>query len=424
MEKRNNHITHRYYILGELELLSPMVIASGENEKADLQIIRDWDNNIFIPATTIAGNIKHLLVKTIKNEGKLWNCWGNSENSGHSLFSFYDAIGNNIKTDIRDGVKLDDITKTTEDGSKYDYEIINTGSEFNFRMTAVAREKTNKQELENILSQIIKILESENLRIGAKTSRGFGKVKLLNTKILKLDMSNENDKQKWIDFKWEELDSEDKLDNSLGLFDKINNFKIRADFVIPDSLIIKSYSKSPSGPDSVSLTLNDRPIVSGTSWNGAIRQALLNIGKDLEKEEQMKKLLENTFGWVDDKSQSKNAIPSKVIIEESIIENGKLLPYVRNKVDRFTGGVVDGALFDEVPVYGGELTLNCEMEKAKDYEIGMIILAIKEFENGIQTVGGGANIGRGRLELKSLNIIKEEEKKYLNALAKKLNEGE
>ena len=136
----------------------------------------------------------------------------------------------------------------------------------------------------------------------------------------------------------------------------------------------------------------------------------------------MLELIKNTFGWVDDKNKSKEAIPSKVVIDESKIEGGKLLPYVRNKVDRFTGGVVNSALFDEKPVYRGNVTLNCELRNPQDYEKGLLILAIKELQNGIQTVGGGSNIGRGRLEEKGhFGISEDDQQTYLDALAKELN---
>ena len=107
-------------------------------------------------------------------------------------------------------------------------------------------------------------------------------------------------------------------------------------------------------------------------------------------------------------------------IDESKIEDGEMIPYTRNKVDRFTGGVVDGALFDEKPVYGGKVNLNMEIKNAKDYEKGMVILALKELQNGIQTVGGGSNIGRGRLE-NNQETFTDDDTTYLSALAEKLN---
>ncbi len=421
--KHTNNIKMRYYIKGVLTLKSPMIIASGENEIADLQIVRDWGKNIFIPATTLAGNIRHLLSEC-DTKNLVTKYFGSADDkSGHSLFSFFDARAVKVSTDIRDGVKLENLTKTTEYGSKYDYEIINETSIFDFRMEVVVRNNSNINELEAVISKIIELLENCELRIGGKTSRGFGKIKLSDTKIQKIDLVKEQ--QKWINFSWEKLKGINKLEDKEGkkkeLFKNRDVFKLSVCFAIPDSLIIKSYSADPNDVDSVSLTSNGKPIISGTSWNGAIRHALENAGRELNKHQEMLKLIRETFGWVDDRGQSKNAIPSKVIIDESKIFGGKMLPYVRNKVDRFTGGVVNSALFDEKPVYGGMVTLNCELRNPEDYEIGMLLLAIKELQNGIQTVGGGSNIGRGRLE-KGPFKMPDKQQEYLDALAKKLSE--
>jgi len=464
MKKRENHIKYRYYIKGILTLLSPTIIASGEDELADLQIVRDWDGNIIIPGTTIAGNIRCLLQEKSNKELIDKYFGSNNENSGHSLFSFFDATEISVTTDIRDGIKLNNLTKTIEKKSKYDYEIINNSSTFEFRLNAVSRENTDNKEMEAVLSEIINILEKGEFTIGGKTSRGFGKVKLFETKILKLDMTKKqenpaklknskkqkkqkskkmSEKQRWIDFKWEDLDlikSNAKLKSKKKLFSNLKPFTISASFTIPNSLIIKSYSTNPDDIDSVSMTSKTEsfankqlglsmpasyePIIPGTSWNGAIRHALENAGRELDKHEEMLKLLKETFGWVDDKNKSKNAIASKVIINESKIEEGKMITYVRNKVDRFTGGVVNSALFDEKAVYGGKVLLECKINSAKDYQKGMLILAVKELQNGIQTVGGGSNIGRGRLKEKAFNISQENQEKYLNALANKLMESE
>ncbi|MDD4157085.1 MAG: RAMP superfamily CRISPR-associated protein, partial [Candidatus Cloacimonetes bacterium] len=66
--KHKNHISYKYYVKGELEITSPLIIASGNDEIADLQCIRDKDGKLFIPATTIAGNIRDYLNRHFKND--------------------------------------------------------------------------------------------------------------------------------------------------------------------------------------------------------------------------------------------------------------------------------------------------------------------------------------------------------------------
>jgi len=134
-------------------------------------------------------------------------------------------------------------------------------------------------------------------------------------------------------------------------------------------------------------------------------------------------LTNDLFGYV--KEDKKDAKASRIIIRESLIDGGELLTYTRNKVDRFTGGVVDSALFDEMPHYHGKVKLNIAIKKPEKWEIGLILLALKDMGNGIQPVGGGANIGRGILKAQKISIQSdtiESEGECLKNLAAKLQE--
>lgn len=87
---------------------------------------------------------------------------------------------------------------------------------------------------------------------------------------------------------------------------------------------------------------------------------------------------------------------SGLIFEETVIDGGHGLPVARIAVDRFTGGTVQGALYEEIPWIGGE-----------------IILPIRWRKNGLNltddgnlrfaSLGGqgfaGGDSGRGRRDL-------------------------
>jgi hypothetical protein len=152
---------------------------------------------------------------------------------------------------------------------------------------------------------------------------------------------------------------------------------------------------------------NGKYIIPGTSWNGAVLHAvyhLLNrLIEDEEKFERIFKEIKNDlFGFVT--AETKEAQASRIFIDESIIENGEAISYTRTKVDRFTGGVVDSALFSEKPVYRGSVALNMTVRDAEEWDTGLILLALKDMASGIQPVGGDAAIGRGILEADLQNI--------------------
>ena len=68
---------------------------------------------------------------------------------------------------------------------------------------------------------------------------------------------------------------------------------------------------------------------------------------------------------------------------------------------RATGGVLDPHLFDEQPLFGNGnacVQLELTLKNPKSEEIGLLMLALKDLWTGDLPVGGGANVGRGRLQ--------------------------
>jgi hypothetical protein len=68
---------------------------------------------------------------------------------------------------------------------------------------------------------------------------------------------------------------------------------------------------------------------------------------------------------------------------------------VRVKIDRFTGGASNGALFTARPWFGGETTLKILCPKGKPKYEELLNISIKALKRGMLTVGGETSIGRG-----------------------------
>jgi CRISPR/Cas system CSM-associated protein Csm3 (group 7 of RAMP superfamily) len=69
----------------------------------------------------------------------------------------------------------------------------------------------------------------------------------------------------------------------------------------------------------------------------------------------------------------------------------------RVKIDRFTGGSYPAALFDQQPVFTGEVTLDLTLQKPIEADVGLLLLLLKDLWTGDVPLGGEANVGRGRL---------------------------
>jgi len=88
---------------------------------------------------------------------------------------------------------------------------------------------------------------------------------------------------------------------------------------------------------------------------------------------------------------------SRLRISESFIENGQGRRQSRIAIDRFTGGVVETALFDECVLAGGKLQVRFELRDPNDAEEGLLLLLLRDLLSGEIPVGGAAAVGRGVL---------------------------
>ncbi|MDQ1352598.1 MAG: hypothetical protein QG657_2904 [Acidobacteriota bacterium] len=454
---KNNPISQRFFIKGKLTVLSPLVIGSGEDEHTDIDVIRDCNGLPFVPGTSLAGVLRHFMRNRLEavngDEHPIIKAlFGKTEkDSTLSMLMISDSLlqengGHHVT--VRDGLKIDYATKTvgkhtdkddeSGGGAKYDYEVIEPGASFDLKMELTIREN-NRPDIDKIYDAaafILKHLETGSLRVGAKTRRGMGQLRLVDAGILKLDMNSKADVQTWIDFDWKQwnfqpnITTADMTTNMLT-FITPQQFTISTAFSIPYSILIRHYNVDPSDDDTTHLRSNGRAVIPGTSWNGALRQAIHSQLNQItgKNEKKVDEIMEIMFGSVNPKK--KTAAASRVTIEESIIEKEQAMSYTRNKVDRFTGGVVDSALFTEKPVYRGSVSLDLTLKNPKDWEKGILLLALKDIANGIQSVGGAANVGRGILQagyrdikVDDTPLTPEIEKTYFKSLCSYLKNGE
>ena len=176
--------------------------------------------------------------------------------------------------------------------------------------------------------------------------------------------------------------------------------------------------------DYETLTVNEpdgnvSAVVPGSSWNGAIRSRAGEILSDFGVGN-VTNILREWFGYVDEKERT--AKQSQVYIRESLIRGGTELEMVRNKIDRFSGGMAEGSLYRERSYFEGDLELELRVKKTcPDWKAlcGLLLLIAKDIENGYLPVGGQTAVGRGIFESgeEEKNVNMTEEQEYMHALA-------
>lgn len=186
--KQNNYI---YLARIVLEAKTPIAIGSGETDlTTDSVVATDVNGLPYIPGTSIAGVLKHLIgdetakqffgyqsgkegmgSKVVFTEGKMigkdhkvidgladinWN---------DEFYSFYRNLP------IRQHVRINS-NGVAEKGQKFDEQIVYKGTRFCFEVEFIA---DNKDELNNF-ELILKYIKSSGFRIGSGTRSGFGVV--------------------------------------------------------------------------------------------------------------------------------------------------------------------------------------------------------------------------------------------------------
>ena len=397
-------IKNKIYYYIRMKLLSPISVGNGDDFLTDHDCIKNSKGIPFIPGSTLAGVFLHYL----SNENKKIFTPKINDEFKQSPYFISDANvykenhTDRVNTSIRDGIKLDE-NKITEDGAKFDFEIVETGTTFDFRIEITIRENDNIEKMKKVVDIILNGINNGEVLFGYKSKRGYGKAKIIESKVKEF---NTEDLENLILFDKYDINNYDDYsiakENNESKYDYIK-FELKQ----LGGISIKRYSARAGEVDFEHITSNGKPVIPGTSWNGLIKS---QIKKYLENDilYQSGIILTEWFGK--EKGKETEGKASNVIIEESEIKNATKIELTRNKIDRFSGGVSDKALFSEVAYYNGETTLGIKVKKSiKEDEdnsriIGLIALVIKDIDNGLIALGGQTAIGRGMFKVMEATI--------------------
>lgn len=111
---------------------------------------------------------------------------------------------------------------------------------------------------------------------------------------------------------------------------------------------------------------------------------------------QIDKIMDTAFGYVNREA----ACASNIIISESVIEKASGLTMTRTGVSRFESAAKQGALYQEKTYVNGILSVKVSVHRSKNpkderWIMGLLLMALKDMQNGFLAVGGQTAIGRG-----------------------------
>jgi CRISPR/Cas system CSM-associated protein Csm3 (group 7 of RAMP superfamily) len=373
---------------------------------------------------------------------------GDDEGTRQSPLIIHDALGTAADIERRDGVRIDPKTRTAEDDKKFDFELLAAGSTFELRFELLIglperaeRESAefhgHRNKLLQALATALDGLARGEIMLGARKRRGFGHCSVSSWNVQRYDLCDRAGLRAWLaegrttaGAPWDDSCESTVTPNIAEalavtlLPDQRRKVHLRAEFSLDGSLLVRSGAPD-SGPDIVHLHSPRAggppvPILAGTSWAGVLRSRATQIAHTLAPAVERRKMaqwLDGIFGPAEIKqrrhrtSRNEGVKASRLEVAESEISDALVLEQTRVKIDRFTGGAAEAALFSERPLFGASTTRlqldlslrlpltnrNATVQRREQAEIGLLLLLLKDLWTGDLPLGGESGSGRGRL---------------------------
>jgi len=394
-----NPAIRRIVVKAYLQFASPALIGSGEKDYSDNDILRDGTGNPFLPGSAMAGSLRALLTTTADGSEAAKKLFGDLKNDRMSPLWVLDSDlfkkseGSPANVILIDGVAIETENKVAVESAKYDFEAIDAGTRFVLRMMLVLR-KDDEETLETYFDSLLTALSRGTVYIGGKTRRGFGRISC--QKIERMDFDFKKDPKQisdWAGFDWA---------GALKEYTPVTPFaseaisSVSVDLKIDGSIMIRDFKDLGKDEQYAHMNVGGQPVILGTSWAGAVKNGLKRLLSDFPGAEAY---LDSVLGAkIGDKT-----IVSLVEFDASVLEkvNEKEDGYrkiVRVKIDRFTGGAANGALFTSRPWFGGKTVLTARFPAERKDIAQLIGLAVDAIDKGLITIGGETSIGRGVLK--------------------------
>lgn len=448
-------IVRRIVVEGDLVLQTPAHFGNGDGDNlVDMPLLTDpLDGKTpLLTGASIAGALRGYLherehgfrakVDTRADAAKSASVLLFGGNRGYeygeqSPLIVEDARGKNAAIELRDGVGLAGDSRTADHDKLFNIEMWEVGTTFPLRFELIVRQRDNASALKQALATALAGFNDGSITIGVRKRRGYGQVSVTGWRIKEYDLTNTAQLLDWIADGAKELSGAanpnivQAIDAGETIPDQRQAFHLKAEFFLDGSLLIRS----GSGPDIEQTDANDAdiqrpdfmhlhsarpapdgtrkpaPILSGTSLTGALRARAFKIAQLIAPstkagKEVASKLIDGMFGANMDTGAEPEA--SRMMVYEHVVRGGENKS-VQNRVslDRFTGGTRDGALFNEQPLFGGAqslVTVDLLLANPQEYEIGLLLLLLKDLWTGDLPLGGEISIGRGRLRGKNCQL--------------------
>lgn len=396
----------------------PLHIGSASGDKEEV-LVHPTDSVPFIQASSLAGVLRQYYAQQHdeKQAEKLFGMrrFESNENSmeGASKVRFSDGIfhDENLILELRPRVKINPETGTCDAGSikgtnmqaghKFNMEYIGVGAVFDF--SVYLYDECYQKDLEEILSAVYQ----GNVQFGGQKSNGCGFMELQGLKRKIFDMTKAEDRKMWAD---EEALADNHYENiysEIKTAAKSDAYEVMVSGSTEGELLVKSIAVQEYGkgtPDCMNIQNAAKEyIVPGSSLKGAVRNQMEKIAAYLGS----KYIIEDTFGKSGETANDGKI--GNIVFYDTVVgnreDNDRAQVKNRIHIDKFTGGVMHGGLFNEKNVSGDmQLHIMIRDKNNPDGTCGLLLMALRDLALGVMSVGGGYSVGKGILHVDQINI--------------------
>ncbi|MCR4942212.1 MAG: hypothetical protein K5978_05435 [Campylobacter sp.] len=397
MNKILTHIT--------IEATSALKIGSGNSDLfIDSPILRDFNGLPMILGTSLSGALRAAIDKS-----KADKIFGSMDTGGSALIvsnalllDENNKVHEKLITQKSNFLKLFDTLPLREhtainefganvNGSKFDEEVLFKGTRFKFALEIPSEFKTEFDE-------ILKVLASPVFRLGGGASKGFGAFKIISIKSAELNLQEYSSS---LNFEFKGETKEIKSDH-LSDFDKYE-LKLSPDdfFMFGSGLGDGDADATPvfeSFIDYEKAKLSQKHIlIPATSIKGAVshRSAFYyNLQNSDNKVGEENPAVRDIFGYKKDKDIS--GAKGKIMISDCYksFDDTKTKVFDHVAINRFTGGAIEGALFQEKVVQTDEFCIeiflkqNIDEKSQKAFESTLLDITQSRLPLGGMTTKG------------------------------------
>lgn len=451
---KSRRIIERLIIEGALVLETPTHLGNGDTDGiVDMPLLLDEATKAaLLPGTSLAGALRNYLrehrngfgasrPRTDKVVEGLFGAEKGNDKGSQSALLIDDALAEKPRIELRDGVRIDPATRTAKidfrdgrpRGFKYDYQLLEAGTTFNLRMELLLTENDDQVSLKKGLATVLQGLQQGEIAIGLRKRRGFGRCKVNEWRVTCYDLTTSAGLLAWVAQDhpaW--VTSSDcnpgaDIAQLLGVTidkneDQRNICHLHAQFALDSSLLIRSgFGNQDQGPDTVHLHARQsngerQAILPGTSLAGVLRHRATRILRTLGGSHvAVDQFIDTMFGPQEIQKGQRKGKASRLVVNETTVHAANELIQNRIRIDRFTGGAYESALFNEQPVFGlshTRIAIDLQLRNPRDSELGLLLLLLKDFWTGDLPLGGESSIGRGRLKGKEATVSVNRQELY------------